>query len=172
MTKRTSRRFLSAVLLAAVTYPLAAGDWSRFRGPNGAGVAETSGLPAEFGPDKNVVWKTPLPMGKSSPALAEGRIFLTAHENEKLYTICLDRDSGKILWRREAPSRRLEKKHRLNDEASSSPVTDGENVYTFLAGMGCSRTARTATNAGGSRWVRLLISMAWGRRRFSPTASC
>ena len=127
---------MSAVLLAAVTYPLTGGDWSRFRGPNGAGVAETSGLPTEFGPDKNVVWKTVLPMGKSSPVLTEDRIFLTAHENEKLYTICLDRESGKILWRRAAPSRRLEKKHSLNDEASSSPVTDGENVYTFFGGYG------------------------------------
>lgn len=136
MTKRTSRSFLSAVLLAAAVYPLAGGDWSRFRGPNGTGVAETSGLPAEFAPDKNVVWKTALPMGKSSPALAADRIFLTAHENEKLYTVCLDRESGKILWRRAAPGRRLEKKHRLNDEASSSPVTDGENVYAFFGGYG------------------------------------
>ena len=110
MTKRTSRSFLSAVLLAAAAYPLAGGDWSRFRGPNGTGVAETSGLPAEFGPDKNVVWKTALPMGKSSPALTGDRIFLTAYEDEKLFTICLDRESGKILWRRVAPSRRLEKK--------------------------------------------------------------
>ena len=136
MMKRTSRSFLSAVLLAAAAYPLSGGDWSRFRGPNGTGVAETSGLPTEFAPDRNVVWKTALPMGKSSPALAADRIFLTAHENEKLYTVCLDRESGKILWRRAAPGRRLEKKHRLNDEASSSPVTDGENVYAFFGGYG------------------------------------
>jgi len=123
-------------LLAAVASPLSAADWSRFRGPNGNGIAETSGLPSEFGPEKNVVWKTPLPMGKSSPALTEDRIFITAHENEKLYTICLDRETGKILWRREAPSRRLEKKHQLNDEAASSPVTDGENVYAFFGGYG------------------------------------
>jgi hypothetical protein len=129
--------FLSAVaLLTAAAIPSSAVDWSRFRGPNGAGVVETTGLPTEFGPDKNVVWKTVLPTGKSSPVLTDDRIFLTGHEDGKLYTLCLDRASGKILWRREAPGRRLEKMHRLNDEASPSPVTDGKNVYVFFAGYG------------------------------------
>ena len=35
-------------------------SWRRFRGPNGSGVVETSGLPTEFGHDTNVVWKTEL----------------------------------------------------------------------------------------------------------------
>src|SRR5215831_19952056 len=36
-------------------------DWSRFRGPNGTGVANVTGLPTEFGPAKNVVWRAPTP---------------------------------------------------------------------------------------------------------------
>ena len=128
---------LPAVLsLFLVLSSLHAADWTRFRGPDGLGVVETSGIPDEFGPETNVVWKTPLPMGKSSPVFTADRIFLTSHENEKLFTLCLDRQTGKILWRREAPSRRLEKMHNLNDEASSSPVTDGENVYAFFGGFG------------------------------------
>lgn len=126
---------LTAVLTAAFSLTRAE-DWSRFRGPNGLGVAETSPLPVEFGPTKNLVWKTPLPMGKSSPALTAVRIFLTGHENEELLTFCLDRKTGEILWRRTAPSRRLETLNRLNDEASSSPVTDGTNVYVFFGGYG------------------------------------
>jgi outer membrane protein assembly factor BamB len=129
-----------ALLLAALTIQLSttatASDWSRFRGPNGLGVSDTTGLPVEFGPDTNVVWKTNVPAGKSSPALTEDRILLTGHEDEKLLTFCLDRATGRILWRREAPNRRLEKMNRLNSEASSSPVTDGENVYAFFGGYG------------------------------------
>ena len=45
--------------------------WSQFRGPNGSGVNETTGLPTEFGPDKNVVWKTELPTGYSSPVFTK-----------------------------------------------------------------------------------------------------
>ncbi|UCC40692.1 MAG: serine/threonine protein kinase, partial [Candidatus Aminicenantes bacterium] len=36
-------------------------DWPQFRGPNGSGVGQTTGLPSEFGPDKNVIWKKTIP---------------------------------------------------------------------------------------------------------------
>src|SRR5262249_47372564 len=57
-----------------------ASDWNRFRGPNGSGINETSGLPSEFGPEKNLVWRTALPPGHSSPILVGDRIFLTAFD--------------------------------------------------------------------------------------------
>src|SRR5262249_39225349 len=37
--------------------------WPQFRGPDGLAVADGKKLPAEFGPKKNVLWKTPLPSG-------------------------------------------------------------------------------------------------------------
>ena len=51
-----------AFLLFVCTLP--ASEWTQFRGPNGAGTSSDSGLPTEFGPNKNVVWKTVLPKGK------------------------------------------------------------------------------------------------------------
>ena len=72
-------------------------DWSRFRGPNGSGISVSTRVPAEFGPDRNVIWKTELPFGHSSPALTHDRIVLTAARGERLVTICLDRRSGRIL---------------------------------------------------------------------------
>ena len=45
------------------------GQWERFRGPNGSGVLESGDVPAEFGPDRNLVWKTALPPGHSSPVV-------------------------------------------------------------------------------------------------------
>ncbi len=111
-------------------------DWSRFRGPNGSGVVETKGLPVEFGPEKNVIWKTTLPPGHSSPVLSEHHVFLTAFEGEALLTYCLDRETGEVLWRREAPRDRKENVDKRNTPASPSPVTDGENVYVFFADFG------------------------------------
>lgn len=113
-----------------------AGEWPQFRGPNASGVSEETGLPVEFGPGKNVLWKTPLPPGHSSPALAKDRIFLTAIEAGKLFTFCLDRVTGRILWRREAPRPRTEKLHVNNSPASPSPLTDGRNVYVFFTDFG------------------------------------
>jgi len=125
------------LLLAAGICALGmAADWPRFRGPNGVGVAEGAALPKELGAEKPAVWKTPIMKGKSSPVVTATRIFLTGHENGKLYTFALDRKTGKILWSREAPGAREEKRHTLNDPAAPSPVSDGSNVYVFFAGFG------------------------------------
>ena len=126
---------LSAVLLASVSVANA-DDWSRFRGPNAAGVTDAGPLPVEFGPEKNVVWKTALPAGKSSPILTENRIFLTGQEADKLLTLALDRATGRVLWRREITKDRAEQLHKLNSPASATPATDGENVYAFFGDFG------------------------------------
>ncbi len=115
---------------------LAAADWTQFRGPNGAGISGSKGLPEHFDLQKNVVWKTPLPPGHSSPVFSNDRIFVTAVENERLFTICMDRVSGKVLWRREAPRERRESFQPTNGPASPSPVTDGSNVYVFFGDFG------------------------------------
>jgi outer membrane protein assembly factor BamB len=111
-------------------------DWLRFRGPNGSGVSETIGVPARFGAASNLSWKTPVPFGRSSPIVAGNRIFLTAAEGETLLTLCLDRLTGKILWRREAKRARHTAMFKGNDVASPTPVSDGTNVYVFFADLG------------------------------------
>jgi outer membrane protein assembly factor BamB len=111
-------------------------DWPQFRGPNGSGVGETTGLPSEFGPDKNVIWKKAIPTGHSSPVLIQDRIFLTACENEKLLTFCLDRKTGDTIWKKEAPRPRKEKLDSHNNPASPTPATDGTNVYVFFPDFG------------------------------------
>jgi len=111
-------------------------DWTQFRGPNGSGVSASKGLPVEFGPNKNVIWKAPLPPGHSSPVLTRDRIFVTAHNNYKLLVICLDRPTGKLLWQREVPRSRVGRLQNVNGPASPSPVTDGSNVYVFFQEFG------------------------------------
>ena len=137
---------LSSLVLA----PVVAADWPRFRGPNGSGVAEATQLPANLGPN-NVVWKTALPWGHSSPIISDNRIFLTAAEGGvrtdagrakfvdkggKLYTMAIDRRNGEILWKKEAPRPRMERYEPTNSPASPSPVTDGRSVYVFFGDFG------------------------------------
>ena len=57
-----------------------------FVDPTASGVNETSGLPIGVRPQKNLLWKTPLPPGHSSPILVGDRIFVTAYEGDKLLT--------------------------------------------------------------------------------------
>ena len=81
--------------------------WDRFRGPNGGGVSDGGGLPERFGPGINELWRSAVPVGASSPVLTQDRIFLTAHEENRLLTLALERASGKVLWRRFASQNRL-----------------------------------------------------------------
>ncbi|HEX8128186.1 MAG TPA: PQQ-binding-like beta-propeller repeat protein [Pyrinomonadaceae bacterium] len=144
-------------------------DWPQFRGLNGSGVSVSTGLPEVFGPEKNVVWKTPLPPGHSSPVLTRDRVFITAYakekavgsqqsaggakgnageKNHKLLVICLDRQTGKLLWQREVARSREGRLQNVNDPASPSPVTDGTNVYVFFQEFGLVSYDR----AGRERW--------------------
>lgn len=112
-------------------------DWPQLRGPNGSGLCLSCGqLPSEFGPNKNVEWKTELPVGKSSPILVGDRIFVTASEGDDLITICLSRATGKVRWRRSIRAARREAQHALNQRAAPTAVTDGKSVFVFFADFG------------------------------------
>src|SRR5215471_12237362 len=75
--------------------------WPQFRGPNCSGLGEGK-PPVDFGPDQNVLWKTAVGAGLSSPIIWETRLFLTEFDraSKRLATLCIDRRTGKILWRR------------------------------------------------------------------------
>src|SRR5687768_11378841 len=77
-----------AVALIAITLGYAAGhitqsntgkNWPQWRGPEGDGSSKAKGLPVTWGPDKNIVWKTPLPSWSGGTPIVWGeRIFLTS----------------------------------------------------------------------------------------------
>jgi outer membrane protein assembly factor BamB len=113
--------------------------WNQFRGPNGQGVMEADGIPIHFGPESNVLWKTAIPAGHSSPVIWNNRIFFTGYEsgNEKeLITFCLDRQDGKILWRQVVQAQTDVRFHPLNNPASSTPAADERNVYVYFGTYG------------------------------------
>jgi outer membrane protein assembly factor BamB len=133
------KRYVIGALLSVSSLSVAASgpaEWTRFRGPNGTGVAETTPLPAEFGPEKHVIWKTPVPGGHSSPVLTETRLFLTGQDGDALVVLGFDRASGKELWRRTVPRRNKGRLDGPNGPASPSAVTDGERVYAFFQDFG------------------------------------
>ncbi len=105
--------------------------------------------------------------GHSSPIVWGNRIFLTAaiegevvpgakavhhvrngqtwvhpdsiagNRQHTLKVLCLDRDTGKILWERVAYEGTVhDDRHRKNSYASSTPVTDGKYVYAFFEAEG------------------------------------
>jgi outer membrane protein assembly factor BamB len=128
---------LLLISLAAFAAGSGGQAWPQHRGPGGSGIAGGKApLPSSFSPREGFLWKAALPPGKSSPILAGGKLFLTAHEGKKLLTLCIDPKTGTEVWRREVEKAREERRNCLNDPASPTPVTDGRAVYSFFADFG------------------------------------
>jgi outer membrane protein assembly factor BamB len=149
MQTRFPALLLRALPLLALSPVVCAQEWTRFRGPNGAGTSTATHLPAELGAAANRRWRTELPKGQSSPALGKDAVFVTGADDESLIVVSLDRDTGAKRW-----EKRLERAHVAkglypdNGLASPSPVTDGENVYVFFEELGLV----SLDGAGEERW--------------------
>ncbi len=132
---RRSWLFLLGVLLF-VPAAVRAENWPCWRGPRGDGTSLEKNIPVRWSATENIRWKVPVPgTGHASPIVWEDRIFLVSclEEKQQRILLCYDRPSGKLLWQRVVLTAPLERKHRLNSYASSTPATDGERVYvTFL----------------------------------------
>jgi outer membrane protein assembly factor BamB len=71
----------AAAALSTLQLPAAAGpgEWPRFRGPDGAGVADGSTLPQNWTTTTNVAWSIDVPgRGWSSPIVWRDRVILTS----------------------------------------------------------------------------------------------
>jgi len=139
------RDVIRAVLIATALLPISiapannATCWPQFRGPNGSGIADTSAdPPIKFGPEENVLWKTSVLPGHSSPCIWGDHIFLTGFDGEKqeLQVLCLDRTSGNVRWRQIVPAKQIEKVHPISSPATATPATDGERVYLYFGSYG------------------------------------
>jgi outer membrane protein assembly factor BamB len=141
-------------------------NWHQWRGPEATGVSRTANPPIEWSEDKNVKWKISVDgRGTSTPIVWNDKVFLltaidTGVKNTSIpdpkdqpktnffdikrpntehafVVLCLDRDSGKELWRRTATTKiPHEGAHNDNDFASASPTTDGKHLYCWFGSAG------------------------------------
>jgi outer membrane protein assembly factor BamB len=110
--------------------PLQAQEWTRFRGPNGTGISTAKGIPVSW-TEEEINWRTRLPgVGHASPVIWGDRVFLLSAENDTAQRIvlCLDADSGRILWEQRYASS-VHTKHARNSFASATPAVDEQRVY-------------------------------------------
>jgi outer membrane protein assembly factor BamB len=113
-----------------------AANWPGFRGPAADGIAEKEKAPTHFGQASNLLWKTEMLPGHSSPAIWNGQLFLTSADGNKLSTIGLDCRSGNVRWEQNTVVEKLEPIHQANSHASSTPVTDGKRLYVYFGSFG------------------------------------
>jgi outer membrane protein assembly factor BamB len=149
------RGLVFTAFLTGALGSLRASDWPRFRGPNGAGISEDTGVPVEIGERKNLHWKVEIPgAGNSSPIVSKQHIFLqtASDDGSERLLLCLDLVNGNILWRQPAPGG-IAITHERNTLASSTAAADGSQVYvSFWDGR---NLAVAAYSYGGKRaWTR------------------
>jgi outer membrane protein assembly factor BamB len=107
-------------------------DWPGFRGPGRQGISNEKNLPTQWSATSNIAWKTAIAgEGWSSPIVFGDRIFVTTATDEgaSFHLMCLDRKTGAVLWDRQVLRQKPGHRQPLNSYASSTPVTDGKNVY-------------------------------------------
>lgn len=131
-------------------------DWDRFRGPNGTGISpDADPLPATFSETENLQWKVALPgAGVSCPIVVGDKVFVTCYsgygldrqepgeiENLKRHLVCIDRATGKTLWKKTVNAVQPEDHYSgagvpEHGYASHTPTSDGTNVYVYFGKSG------------------------------------
>jgi len=144
------RQTLMTVLVAAVSVATRADDWPQWMGPGRDNVWRETEILERFpagGP--KVLWRTPIAGGYAGPAMAAGRVFVTDFVAEAAggteaagdskgsqgrrgteRVLCLDANTGAILWRHEEPA-----VYTISYPAGPrcTPLVDGDRVYTLGA---------------------------------------
>ena len=134
----SSRRRLRIVFTLGVflTAANARGEnWPQWRGAHLDGISNETGLPTEWGPKKNVLWRVELPgPAGATPVIWGERIFLTTPTGkylEDLSLMCIS-TAGKTLWQRKITTGNQVVRGDEGNYASPSPSTDGKHVWTFM----------------------------------------
>lgn len=133
--------FATLVVLLPIGQTWAA-DWPRFRGPDGTGVSDETGLPMTWSRSENIRWRIELPAaGNSSPVVTRGKVLITCATEggaqRGLY--CYDRRDGSLLWSQSVVFTGHEPTHATNPPCASSAATNGEVVVVWhgSAGVHC-----------------------------------
>lgn len=138
-------------------------QWPGYRGYMSSGVLDNANLPESFDLAKNlnIRWKIEIPgLGSSSPVIWDNRLFITTAVSKSDNTgfnpgsminvisvndssehvwkvICIDKNSGKILWENIAHTGiPAMKRHPKSSHANESVATDGRYVVAFFGSEG------------------------------------
>ncbi|MEM7262678.1 MAG: PQQ-binding-like beta-propeller repeat protein, partial [Planctomycetota bacterium] len=127
-----------------------------WRGPTQNGIASPKqNPPTEFGPEKNVLWKQPVPgRGHGSPiVIGDQVLLLTADLKHDVQTlICHHRNTGAIEWTTDVHKGGVYRGgNKKASQASTTPACDGERIFVNLLNKDAIYTT-ALTRAGKPIW--------------------
>ncbi len=138
-------------------------NWPSFRGPSARGSLLESECASEWDVEsgEGIAWSTRIPgLAHSSPVIWGDKLFVTSAVREgeqselkvglygdigpvtdegvhSMRVYCLDKQTGELLWEREAWKGEPQiMRHPKGSHAASSPATDGQHVVALFASEG------------------------------------
>ena len=137
------------ILASSVTTQLLADNWPQWRGPQLNGTSGETNLPVRWSKSEGAAWTLPLPAWSgSTPIIWGDRIFLNVADGPQVLVWCVDRGTGRVLWKR--PIAMGNRQIRKQNMSSPSPVTDGTHVWV-MTGTG---VLKAFDFEGNERWAR------------------
>ncbi len=107
-------------------------NWPQWRGPFNNGLSEEIGIPTEFSPQTNLVWRLALPgQAGATPVVWDDRIFMTSAADSNVVLWCVSTD-GKKLWEQQLGTGNQRIRGDEGNLASPSPCTDGASVWALV----------------------------------------
>ncbi|MEM7481218.1 MAG: PQQ-binding-like beta-propeller repeat protein [Acidobacteriota bacterium] len=139
-TPATPVAVLAITLLTSMLWSAAAmaGEWAHWRGPQGTGVSDETGLIDQWSKDgENLLWRVDF-VGRSTPVVADGRVCATGRVGDGIerqeMAACFDVESGEKLWEKRwnvyhttVPWTRV---------GWANPTLDPETGYLYAQGVG------------------------------------
>lgn len=112
-----------------VSSPSWAEDWPAWRGPGRNGIsAEKGWAPWGVGGPK-VAWKAQVGVGFSSFVVAGGRVYTMGYGDDADTVVCLNADSGEVVWKHTYPSELGDKYY--EGGTTGTPTVDGGRAYVI-----------------------------------------
>lgn len=110
---------------------------SYFRHDHGVATGSQP-LPDDFSKDAVLRWRTSLYPGHSTPCVCGDSIFVTSYQaaEKELAVVAMDRSTGAIKWKRVVPAKVIESVHATGSPASSTPASNGTQVFAFFGSYG------------------------------------
>jgi outer membrane protein assembly factor BamB len=148
----------SIILLFTLSvFDAVAGDWVRWRGPNGDGVVDdTEWSPLALAGSPKVVWKTQLGLGYSAVAVQGNWLYTMGNITEgtkgKDVVYCLNASTGEEIWRYSYPC----ETDKRWPGPTATPVLDGNRLYTLADDTGAFHCLNAEN--GKVLWKRNVVS--------------
>ena len=147
---------VGATLSFIIAPRIADGSWPKFLGPDKPGQIPAS-LPLTWASREDMAWTTILPgYGQSSPVIWGDMVVLTSIEGPEKETgivVCLDKQTGKVKWKKEIQTASGAKNNSYVSRAAPTPIIDADRITVLFEGG----NLLSLDHQGNTLWQRNLV---------------